>query len=385
MSNDIYNQYIKIVEKMQADKFENIPALKAIQIRKELHKVLSKDIAEFSEEELLHLQKCDKWLSLKNDYFYTFFSCLEEKWWHLFLHQNDRLDWLWKSIAIACSTTGQLILLEFSLSFFKGSGGLIGIILLISQCGFGKILFDNFQKKNQRFIERVVNLARCPVGWEWEIRCSLSALFLFGAIAIDLFVPAYYAKFLNSQASEAIKKREFITAQKVLKLSNSIYPNDSYTLHKLGFIEEYFQNFEEAKDYYIQSIEYVYSLNNLAQIYIQEGQNEKAVQLLLYGLKSDRHSNIVYHFLYKNLAKARLNQKLPEDTIKYINLALKYDNHPEAFCVLGDAYQQKNELATEMGFRQECLIRVKKRPEFDKQKNKSIRRIKEISNEFEEK
>lgn len=382
--DEIYLEYIKFVGLIKKNnQLSNTDILQVIQIRKTLHKNLLINIEIFKESQLLSIQDCDDWLASQNDYLYSFFETLEEDWWELFKHHNDRLDWLWKLIALGSATTGQIILLEFSLSFFQGSGGLTGIILLITQCGFGKVLLDILKKKNRKFIERLMKLIRCSPQWEWELRCFISVLFLIGAIIIHSFVPKNYAHHLNTKASNLIRGRNFIEAQEILKLSNSIYPNNSITLHYLGFIKEYFQDFDDARMYYTESIDYIYSVNNLAQIYIVSNEYEKAVQLLLYGLKSNNHSDIVYHFLYKNLAKARLGQNFSEDAIKYLKIALKYDKQPEVFCLLGDAYEKKAEPENEIGFRQECLIQTWNKPEFDEQKNKSLRRINEITDEFE--
>ena len=381
--NNLYLEYYFDIGRFITNSTDKTFIIKAVEIRKVIHNDLVLHLEEFSEEELEKIQEVDDLISIKSDYAYNFLESLNEPWWTIFVHEKDKYDWIWRAFAIACLATSQIILFDFALSFFKGGGNFSGILIILGQCGFGKLLIDNFRQSNKRIMFKVMNKMRIPSQWEWEIRCAIAIIFLILSIWVNLGVPSLYANQLNEQGADLIRQRQLIEAKAVFELSNSIYPDNSVTLHNLGFIEEYFQNYDQAIEYYRESIDYIYSVNNLAQIYLQKNEPDKAVQLLLFALKNDKHEPIVYHFLYKNLAKARLQQNLPDDAIKYSKLALQQDDRPEVFCLLGDAYKMKKDYPSEIGFRQECLIRTIKRPVLDREKNKAIRRINEIIQEFD--
>lgn len=322
------------------------------------------------------IKKIDKWLMLKNIYFYNEISQLQGKWFALVNSKNNEFDWLWRGLSLAFMAASQVILISFTSLFFSNNKILAGVLLLC-QFGLGKFVVDNLGDKHQYFFQKLVYYLKVPQEWEWEIIMVISFLIFGLSLGVNVYIPEAYSNYLNQQGEALIKERKYYEAQELFESANSIFPNNPQTLHYLGFLADLFQEKDKAEKYYRKSISNIYSLNNLARMYIKSGKYNEAVQLLLNGI-TVAEDNRTKYYLYKNLGEARIGQGVFDEAIANLNKAISFEPRPEAFCLLGDVYEKQGDFVTELGFRQECFKKTQKKPELDSYRIKSLRRINEI-------
>ena len=157
--------------------------MSVIETRKYLHSEIIKSPLKFSEKLEIILNTDNEMMEIINiDWVENFYEDLQKKeWWWVLVKQvdpHDRLDWLWKAIALSSLTAGQGIFLDFSMSFFAGNGTTTGVILILAQFGFGKLMLDNLNIKGKRVAQKLLKWLKIPNKWHWEVRCLFSTLFL---------------------------------------------------------------------------------------------------------------------------------------------------------------------------------------------------------------
>lgn len=348
----------------------------ALKIRKKLQEQIDSDVSVFTEKQLERIKEIDRWLMLKDIYLYNEILSLQKNWFALIGSRNNRLDWLWKGLSLALMAASQVALISFTSLFFSNNKILAGVLLLC-QFGLGKFVVDNVEEKHQYVFQKLVYYFKVPQEWEWEIIMVISFLIFCLSFGVNVYVPEAYSNYLNQQGEALIKERKYYEAQELFESANSIFPNNPQTLHYLGFLADLFQEKDKAEKYYRKSISNIYSLNNLARMYIKSGKYNEAVQLLLSGI-TVAEDNRTKYYLYKNLGEARIGQGVFDEAIANLNKAISLEPRPEAFCLLGDVYEKQGDFVTELGFRQECFRKVQKKPELDSYRIKSLRRINEI-------
>jgi len=348
----------------------------ALKIRKKLQEQIDFDVSVFTEKQLERIKEIDRWLMLKDIYLYNEILSLQKNWFALIGSRNNRLDWLWKGLSLALMAASQVALISFTSLFFSNNKILAGVLLLF-QFGLGKFVVDNLGDKHQYFFQKLVYYLKVPQEWEWEIIMVISFLIFGLSLGVNVYIPEAYSNYLNQQGEVLIEERKYYEAQELFESSNSVFPSNPQTLHYLGFLADLFQEKDKAEKYYRKSINNIHSLNNLAKIHIESGKYNEAVQFLLSGIAVAKDNRTKY-YLYKNLGEARIGQGVFDEAIANLNKAISLEPRPEAFCLLGDAYERQGDFVTELGFRQECFKKTQKKPELDSYRIKSLRRINEI-------
>lgn len=134
---------------------------------------------------------------------------------------------------------------------------------------------------------------------------------------------------LIQMANDAIKKEDFIEADKALTSANIIEPENQEVLLQHGYVLLHLERLEEAKEVYKNLLE----LNDtedmahvsLANILHKLGENEQAKVHHLRAIELDK----TYAPHYFNYANTLYDLEEKEEALKYYKLAYEHDNKLE--------------------------------------------------------
>ncbi|MEO1070364.1 MAG: tetratricopeptide repeat protein, partial [Cyanobacteria bacterium J06638_6] len=203
-------------------------------------------------------------------------------------------------------------------------------------------------------------------------------LFLFHSLALPRIAVAY-----NQAGEDQFEAGDWASAQNSFEQAVSIRPDYPEAQFNLGVMYEEYQQVDQAQTEYLMAVQggYLPAYNNLAHLYIQQGNPEDAVPLLRLALGNpalSQHAPELQYELHTNLGQVRLEQEnLPEAAtalIEAIEIGQSLDApRPDAFCLLGHVLAQASPpagspLPTARAAWESCL-QYATRPEDDRWEN----------------
>ena len=355
--------------------------------RDALSKALSKKIKP-SVSAILKIAELDGKLKQNSDKLIRFIDLVEYRdtfpknpdawWWYLDVyaeekaiisHPWNRLDWLWKGIRVVLWTGNIALLGTLASLFLSGGSGFVGALTIalpsiLSLLQAQSELTETGQKRFDNFLERL-NIRQ---HFHEEAKLVSSLLMTLLLLGIWRALPSISHGYTREgERLEEVDK--LASAEENYLKAIQLYPENLDARYNLAVLYQELQDFENAQKQYLIAAKggNLDAYNNLAYLYLQEGKNEEAVELLHRALKllDEKQSNfeqltdseklylqVQRYSLLKNLGWARFKQKRDEDAMRYLLPAIgiaknpKYQKHIRnpgaAFCLYAQVLQNKD-------------------------------------------
>ncbi|PSR15962.1 hypothetical protein C8255_20355 [filamentous cyanobacterium CCP3] len=281
-------------------------------------------------------------------------------WWYPPEPQppKEALSWLWGGLTIAMLTISLAMAQDIASRFTTDSpgvwsslGAIAPVVLTLFASG------GALTKVGQQLLESVL-ASRTPARQNWaKIKFALAlalalGLFFFHSLGLPRIAAAY-----NQQGEEQYETGDWASAQNNFQQALSLKPDYPEAQFNLGVIYEEFQEYDKAQTEYLKAVQggYLHAYNNLARLYLRDGNSDQATPLLLQALSNpnlQQQNPELEYALRKNLGQVRLEQgRLPEaetELLEAIRLGQEIDPpRPDAYCLLAQVLEQQPEGATE--------------------------------------
>jgi tetratricopeptide (TPR) repeat protein len=300
---------------------------------------------------------------------------------------KDALAWLWGGLTIAMLTISLALAQDIASRFtadtpgvWSSLGAIAPVVLTLFASG------GALTKVGQQALESVL-ASRSPARKNWaRIKFALAfalalGLFFFHSLGLPRIAQAY-----NQQGEAQYEDGDWASAQNNFQQALSLKPDYPQAQFNLGVMYEEFQQYDQARAEYLKAVQagYLPAYNNLAHLYLQQGETEAAVPLLRMAISNpalQENSPELQYVLYKNLGQARLAQdRLPEaETALLEAIHIGQDlapPRPDAYCLRAQAiaaqadlpntpaYEGETNLSTAQESWTRCL-QLANRPEHD--------------------
>lgn len=265
---------------------------------------------------------------------------------------QDGLAWLWGGLTIAMLTISLALAQDIASRFttdapgvWSSLGAIAPVILTLFASG------GALTNLGQQALERIL-ASRTPAQTNWaRIKFFLAlalalGLFLFHSLGLPRIAAAY-----NQQGAAQFDAGDWAGAQNDFQQALSLKPDYPEAQFNLGMMYEAYQQYDQARTEYLKAMQggYLPAYNNLAQLYLQQGEPDNAAPLLRQALSApglkQKGPELAYA-LHKNLGQARLAQgRLPEAETalrEAIAIGQSLDTpRPDAYCLLGQVLDQQ--------------------------------------------
>ena len=261
---------------------------------------------------------------------------------------KDALAWLWGGLTIAMLTISLALAQDIASRFtanvpgvWSSLGAIAPVVLTLFASG------GALTKVGQQALESIL-ASRVPHRKNWaRLKFALAlalalGLFFFHSLGLPRIAQAY-----NQQGEAQYEAGDWASAQNNFQQALSLKPDYPQAQFNLGVMYEEFQQTDRARAEYLKAVQagYLPAYNNLARLYLQQGETEAALPLLRMALSNpalQEEDPELQYVLYKNLGQARLTQdRLPEaETALLEAIALGQDldpPRPDAYCLLAQA------------------------------------------------
>ena len=246
-------------------------------------------------------------------------------------------------------TTWILFLISLGLSihisqkFFQPNLSVVSTLTIIGQ------IFITFIAAGGIFSEKIQEKILNYMGYgnrtkKSNISYLFSTIFFVLVITIYLLLPQI-AVLVNNFGALAHQNGNLSIAQDRYELAISLDENYSTAHYNLGLIyEDLFENDSAKKEYKMAIMGGLDSaFNNLARLYILEGNYSKATTLLRGGLEIVENHEDEYQML-KNLGWALLMQERISESISILQQSVNiFPEKGAAHCLLAQGYEQTNQ------------------------------------------
>ncbi|MEA5448227.1 tetratricopeptide repeat protein [Leptolyngbya sp. CCNP1308] len=265
---------------------------------------------------------------------------------------KDALAWLWGGLTIAMLTISLALAQDIASRFttdapgvWSSLGAIAPVILTLFASG------GALTNVGQQALERIL-ASRTPAHTNWaRIKFVLAftlalGLFLFHSLGLPRIAAAY-----NQQGEEQFDAGDWAGAQNDFQQALSLKPDYPEAQFNLGVMYEEYQQYDQARTEYLKAMQggYLPAYNNLAQLYLQQGDTDSAAPLLRQALSAPdlkQKGPELEYALHKNLGQVRLAQdRLPEAEAalrEAIELGQSLETpRPDAYCLLGQVLDQQ--------------------------------------------
>ena len=306
-------------------------------------------------------------------------------WWYLDKerprHRLDRYDWLLKGLTFGLWTISTAFLVNLSSRFLSGGPDIGGTLAIVIPSLVALLTArSELTEAGAKGFDRLLQHTRVPNTLRVEAKFLCALIFLIALLLFWQQLPRV-SDFYDQLGFDHYRAGELSSAEKNYKRAIALAPDNSQAHFNLGSLYEDWLRFEEAEQAYQVAISgrVFRAHNNLARLYILEGNYSRAVSLLTKGeqlVKEQLTLNENFrsispedqYSLMKNLGWVRFKQDWNEKAIDFLNVAISISHSPEidedlfnrasAHCILAqvleeeqrkkEAYQQW-ELCSQLG------------------------------------
>ena len=255
----------------------------------------------------------------------------ESAWWwflepHEEIHPQDRFDWVWNTLTVACLTVFVAYMTSLVPRFAVGGLGLLESFGVIGPSGLVALVLSSIKGGSGRdVIKKSLNHLGIPSQFQSEVTFAVSALFLMGAIATQANLPQI-AELYYKQGRQYYQKGLLRKAQEQYQQALSLNPDDTKFRIALGEVYESLGNLKLAEEQYKEAVTDGTPLgfNHLGRVYLQQGDALTADTLFHIGLQRTKDSEIKFQ-LHRNLGWALLEQKKYDEAIQQLEAAIELD------------------------------------------------------------
>ena len=324
-----------------------------------------------------HKQRIDQALELSS-YRHSLPAKPKGWWWYLDQqrppHRLDRYDWVFKGLTFGGWSVSLALLVNIASRFLSGGPDVVGtfaIIVpsLITLLKAKSDLTEEEQKDNdfsealKKGFEALLITWKVPKFLHAETKfCSTMAL-LLGLLGFWYNLPTISAIY-NQRGFDHYKAGELSSAEADYQRAIALDPDNANAHYNLAVVYEHWLQLKKSKQEYqlAGSGNIPRAYNNLARLYIREGDYPEAVNLLVEGLKLTTEQSVYpedQYNLYKNLGWARFKQNRDDEAKIALEKAIKIAKNPDvakylpnrasASCILAQVLerQKKPEAAKE--------------------------------------
>jgi tetratricopeptide (TPR) repeat protein len=267
----------------------------------------------------------------------------------------EALGWLWGGFTIALLTISLALAQDTASRFIANApgvwsslGAIVPVVLTLFAGG------GALTQVGQQLLETILS-SRGPNRRHWaKIKFALAlaltvGLFTFHALGLPRIAQAY-----NQRGETNYESGDWASAQNNFRQATSLHPDYPQAQFNLGVMYEEYQRWDQAQTEYLKAVQggYLPAYNNLARLYLREGDTEAAVTLLRTALSDpalqEKDPELRY-VLNKNLGQARLDQgRLPEAEtalLEAIAIGESLDPpRPDAYCLLAQVISQQESM-----------------------------------------
>ncbi len=264
-------------------------------------------------------------------------------WWHFTPSPglSERFDWLWTALALALLTVSLSLVANISSRFLSGGPDTWGAFAIVAQSVLTLLTTSSVLTKAGREAgKRVIgNFKFLKPFWE-EAGFVASAFLLIALVIFHRSLPQI-ARWYNNSGYANYQVGQLTSAQRDYERALKLDPNLVQAHYNLGLIYEDLNDVEKAQAEYQIAVQggLDVAYNNLARLIILDEENDKAIPLLVNGLKHAQDAEVRYD-LYKNLGWARLGQARYDEALVALQEAIELapDKAP-AYCLLAQVLQ----------------------------------------------
>jgi tetratricopeptide (TPR) repeat protein len=267
-------------------------------------------------------------------------------WWHFSPPKSppslsERFDWLWTALALACLTVSLSLVADISPRFLSGGPDTPGALAVITQSALTLLTTGSvLTKAGREATERILSSLKFPKRlWE-EAGFTAAALLLILLFLFHRSLPLI-ARGYNDGGFDNYQAGQLTSAQRDYERALKLEPDLLPAHYNLGLLYEDLSDFDKAKAEYQIALQggLDAAYNNLARLYILDEEYDKAIPLLLEGLKLTRDDAVRYD-LYKNLGWARLGQARYDEALATLQEAIRLANEEApAYCLLAQVLE----------------------------------------------
>ncbi len=247
-----------------------------------------------------------------------------DAWWWYFpppIHQWDRYDWLWSTLAITCTTASFSLLADIAPRFWAGGPSTVGAFAVIGPSVLSLLAGGGaLTQAGRTAVEKLLGACKIPKHFWQEVSCGASVLVLLGLVGFRFSLPqiaVWYnergEKFHYVKENEALTLHKLASAEQYYQRAIKLDPNYATAYFNLGRLYGTRQELDKARVQYKVAMQLgsLDAMNNLARLYILDKKYSTAVELLYQGIDSLAGSKPSQqgYYLWKNLGWARLGQK----------------------------------------------------------------------------
>lgn len=305
-------------------------------------------------ETIAQVGELDKWRTSLNP--------PAEAWWWFFEasaqnHRSTRFDWLWGALGIVWLTAAFGLVVDVAVHFLSIGPDTLGAFAIIVEGAIVILAAGGvLTQAGREIVEFILTNLKIPKRLWQGAKLSFAVLLLLGLVAFRLSLPRL-AVFYNNRGLDNYLAGRLTSAQ--LDYTRAIQLNSDYAEahYNLGLLYEDMQDFDQArKEYRIAAQGGLHTAyNNLARLYILDGNDSAAVSLLLTVLDPVREEMVRYDML-KNLGWARLGQARYAEAEMHLRSAINLaSDQAPAHCLLAQALEGEGDTAGAMAEWEYCL------------------------------
>jgi tetratricopeptide (TPR) repeat protein len=267
----------------------------------------------------------------------------EAWWWHFAapLGLAERFDWLWTALALVFLAISLSLVADISPRFLSGGPDARGALAVIGQSLLVLLTTSSVLTSAGREALRRIFSSAPFLRPLWEEAGLIAALLLL------ILLTAFYQRLprmamnYNDRGFENYQAGQLTSAQRDYERALKLEPDLLPAHYNLGLLYEDLGDMNKAKTEYQIALKggLDVAYNNLARLYILEGEYGKAVPLLFNGLKRAQEDEVRYD-LYKNLGWARLGQARYEEAQAALGQAIELNKQgAPAQCLLAQVLE----------------------------------------------
>lgn len=294
----------------------------------------------------------------------------EQYWWWYPIEIDEawnRLDWLWNSGSLVCLAAFASYMTSFTAKFAVGGFDLLKAFGLVGNGTVAVLILTSLTQSGQKVLAKLLTHLKVPPKYHSEVSFAASAVLLLGAISIQASLPKI-GQLYYSQGEQNFYERKFIPAEKQLRQSLELKPDNGDAHLLLGRIYEIQEDLESARLEYNLALQSnnVLAHNNLARLMIAEQKYRQAETMLSKGLSyaqefepGDYEALFV---LYKNLGWAQLKQRRYQRALANLENAWELNNDHldqsrsgEVACILSEVFEKLDDDEQAITAAQLCL------------------------------
>jgi tetratricopeptide (TPR) repeat protein len=259
---------------------------------------------------------------------------------------QEALGWLWGGFTIALLTISFALAQDTASRFMANApgvwsslGAIVPVVLTLFAGG------GALTQVGQQLLETILS-SRGPNRHHWaKIKFALALALAVGLLTFHALGLPRVAQAYNQRGETNYETGDWASAQNCFEQALSLHPDYPQAQFNLGVMYEEYQQWDQAQAEYLKAVQggYLPAYNNLARLYLQEGDTEAAVTLLRSALSDERFPEQdaeLRYVVYKNLGHARMEQgRLPEaETALLDAIGEELDPpRPDAHCLLAQA------------------------------------------------